>query len=115
MVCLLKFCCKHILQHCLDTSLQNVGEALPSFSPVCPGHIMKMLTTLEQLGIFLSYFDYLYILTCYAERQRGFNRQVSIRLMRMFVTIETYGTYLLSNFAYMDTHTLKRCLVTGIP
>ena len=39
---------KNIFQHCLDTSLHN----LPSISPVCRGHLMKMLITLEQRGIF---------------------------------------------------------------
>ena len=39
---------KHIFQHCLDTSLHN----LSSISPVCLGHLMKMLMTLEQRGIF---------------------------------------------------------------
>ena len=39
---------KHIFQHCLDTSLHN----LPSISPVCCGHLMIMLITLEQRGIF---------------------------------------------------------------
>ena len=39
---------KHIFQHCLDTSLHN----LPSISPVCRGHLMKMLITLEKRGIF---------------------------------------------------------------
>ena len=39
---------KHIFQHCLDTSLDN----LPIISPVCRGHLMKMLITLEQRGTF---------------------------------------------------------------
>ena len=39
---------KHIFQHCLDTSLHN----LPNINPVCRGHLMKMLMTLEQRGIF---------------------------------------------------------------
>ena len=39
---------KHIFQHCLDTSLHK----LPSISPVCRVHLMKMLITLEQRGIF---------------------------------------------------------------
>ena len=39
---------KHIFQHCLDISLHN----LPSISPVCRGHLIKMLITLKQRGIF---------------------------------------------------------------
>ena len=38
---LLKFFCKHIFQHCLDTSLQNVDEALSSISLVGRDQLMK--------------------------------------------------------------------------
>ena len=63
--------------------MQNGDEVLPSISPAGHGQYVKMLITLEPLGVFCTKFAYLYILTLschrYAKQEQGFAEHPSGR------------------------------------
>ena len=89
--------------------------------------LVKMLMTLEPLGLFGSNFVYLCILTLssewYAKRWRGFTEHyyhcvspsvcpsVRLQLAKTLITLEPHGSFF---YTILHTDTCQHCLSTGM-